>query len=51
MLTESNFCFLSLTCRYYLVDKGYPNKEGYLVPYPKVRYRQSQFENELPTNA
>ncbi|KAK2403074.1 hypothetical protein QL285_052545 [Trifolium repens] len=37
--------------RYYLVDKGYPDKEGYLVPYPKVRYHLSQFENELPTNA
>lgn len=22
-----------------------------MVPYPKVRYHQSQFENELPTNA
>ncbi|KAK2444307.1 hypothetical protein QL285_015340 [Trifolium repens] len=37
--------------RYYLVDKGYPDKEGYLVPYPKIRYHQSQFEHEPPTNA
>ncbi|XP_058775533.1 uncharacterized protein LOC131649792 [Vicia villosa] len=37
--------------RYYLVDKGYPDKEGYLVPYPKIRYHLSQFENKSPTNA
>ncbi|CAH9112765.1 unnamed protein product [Cuscuta europaea] len=37
--------------RYYLVDKGYPDRKGYLVPYPKITYHQSQFENELPTNA
>ncbi|CAH9086232.1 unnamed protein product [Cuscuta europaea] len=37
--------------RYYLVDKGYPDRKGYLVPYPKIRYYQSQFENELHTNA
>ncbi|KAF2290239.1 hypothetical protein GH714_005112 [Hevea brasiliensis] len=27
--------------RYYLVDKGYLDKEGYLVPYSKLRYHQS----------
>ena len=37
--------------RYYLVDKGYPNKEGYMVPYPKTRYHLSQFENVAPSNA
>ncbi|XP_031108447.1 uncharacterized protein LOC116012916, partial [Ipomoea triloba] len=37
--------------RYYLVDKGYPDKQGYLVPYPRIRYHQSQFEQEPPTNA
>ncbi|XP_019196309.1 PREDICTED: putative nuclease HARBI1, partial [Ipomoea nil] len=37
--------------RYYLVDKGYPDKQGYLVPYPRIRYHQSQFEHEPPTNA
>ncbi|XP_024636687.1 protein ALP1-like isoform X1 [Medicago truncatula] len=37
--------------RYYLVDKGYPDKEGYMVPYPRIRYHQSQFEHEPPTNA
>ncbi|XP_020270930.1 uncharacterized protein LOC109846115 [Asparagus officinalis] len=37
--------------RYYLVDKGYPDRLGYLVPYPKIRYHQSQFQREAPTNA
>lgn len=37
--------------KYYLVDKGYPERKGYLVPYPKIRYHQSQFENVAPTNA
>nr|GEW52782.1 putative nuclease HARBI1 [Tanacetum cinerariifolium] len=35
---------------YYLVDKGYPDRKGYLVPYPKTRYHKSQFENEPPKN-
>jgi hypothetical protein len=34
-----------------LVDKGYPDKEGYMVPYHMIRYHQSQFEHEPPTNA
>ena len=33
------------------MDKGYPDRRGYLVPYPKIRYHQSQFEHEPPTNA
>ncbi|GJR05863.1 putative reverse transcriptase domain-containing protein [Tanacetum coccineum] len=36
--------------KYYLVDKGYPDRKGYLVPYPKTRYHKSQFENEPPKN-
>ncbi|GJZ10217.1 hypothetical protein Tco_0544976 [Tanacetum coccineum] len=28
--------------KYYLVDKGYPERNGYLVPYSKTRYHQSQ---------
>ncbi|GKC19597.1 ALP1-like protein isoform X2 [Tanacetum coccineum] len=36
--------------KYYLVDKGYPDRNGYLVPYSKTRYHQSQFENEPPNN-
>nr|GEV13383.1 hypothetical protein [Tanacetum cinerariifolium] len=34
--------------KYYLVDKGYPDRNGYLVPYSKTRYHQSHFENEMP---
>ncbi|XP_076906996.1 uncharacterized protein LOC143563317 [Bidens hawaiensis] len=30
--------------RYYLVDKGYPCRKGYLVPYSKTRYHQSHFK-------
>ncbi|XP_071718684.1 uncharacterized protein [Rutidosis leptorrhynchoides] len=36
--------------KYYLVDKGYPDRKGYLVPYPKTRYHQSQFQKESPNN-
>ncbi|XP_021749185.1 protein ALP1-like [Chenopodium quinoa] len=36
--------------KYYLADKGYPDRKGYLVPYPKTRYHKSQFENEPPKN-
>ncbi|GJY47844.1 putative nuclease HARBI1 [Tanacetum coccineum] len=36
--------------KYHLVDKGYPDRKGYLVPYPKTRYHKSQFENEPPKN-
>ncbi|KAL4567082.1 hypothetical protein LXL04_022654 [Taraxacum kok-saghyz] len=37
--------------KYYVVDKGYPDRKGYLAPYPRLRYHQSQFEHVLPTNA
>ncbi|XP_074318297.1 protein ANTAGONIST OF LIKE HETEROCHROMATIN PROTEIN 1-like [Silene latifolia] len=37
--------------RYYLVDKGYPDKKGYMVPYSKTRYHKSRFENEPPGNS
>nr|XP_043630821.1 uncharacterized protein LOC122602128 [Erigeron canadensis] len=36
--------------QYYLVDKGYPDRKGYLVPYSRTRYHQSQFQHEAPTN-
>nr|XP_043639060.1 uncharacterized protein LOC122610130 [Erigeron canadensis] len=36
--------------RYYLVDKRYPFRQGYLVSYSKTRYHLSQFENEPPNN-
>ncbi|KAL4577921.1 hypothetical protein LXL04_014036 [Taraxacum kok-saghyz] len=34
----------------YLVDKGYPDRNGYMVPYSKTRYHQSQFAHEPPNN-
>ncbi|XP_056692169.1 uncharacterized protein [Spinacia oleracea] len=36
--------------KYYLADKGYPDRRGYLVPYPKIRYHKSQFEYVPPKN-
>ncbi|XP_076949461.1 uncharacterized protein LOC143622107 [Bidens hawaiensis] len=35
--------------RYYLVDKGYPGRIGYLL-YSKTRYHQSQFQREPLNN-
>ncbi|CAH9096803.1 unnamed protein product [Cuscuta europaea] len=34
--------------KYYLVDKGYPERYGYLTPYPKTRYHQSEFRGSRP---
>ena len=39
--------------KYYVVDSGYPNKQGFLAPYKSsrnmvVRYHMSQFENAPP---
>ncbi|VFQ64201.1 unnamed protein product [Cuscuta campestris] len=34
--------------KYYLVDKGFPERVGYLTPYPKVRYHQSEFRGANP---
>ncbi|XP_048498665.2 protein ALP1-like [Beta vulgaris subsp. vulgaris] len=36
--------------KYYLVDKGYPDRKGYLVPYPKTRYHKDEYQHEPPTN-
>ncbi|XP_021851740.1 uncharacterized protein [Spinacia oleracea] len=36
--------------KYYLADKGYPDRKGYLIPYPKTRYHKSQFEYVPPKN-
>ncbi|KAL4567057.1 hypothetical protein LXL04_022628 [Taraxacum kok-saghyz] len=43
--------FLLFVGKYYIVDKGYPDRKGYLAPYSRIRYHQSQFEHVLPTNA
>lgn len=37
--------------QYYLVDKGYPDKQGYMVLYSKMKYHQSQFQNAVPKDA
>ncbi|XP_056682834.1 protein ALP1-like [Spinacia oleracea] len=37
--------------KYYLVDKGYPDRKWYLVPYPKIRYHKDQYKNVPPTNS
>ncbi|XP_056690684.1 uncharacterized protein [Spinacia oleracea] len=34
--------------KYYLADKGYPQREGYLTPYHKTRYHQSEFRGANP---
>ena len=36
--------------RYYLVDKGYPNREGFMVPYSRERYHQQEFVRTAPKN-
>ena len=40
-----------LVGRYYLVDKGYPNREGYMVPYSRTRYHRVQFLDVQPENS
>ena len=46
---------LVMTCAfvgmYYLVDKGYPDREGYMVSYSRIKYHLSQFQNAVPRNA
>ncbi|CAN6169983.1 unnamed protein product [Urochloa humidicola] len=34
--------------KYYLVDSGYPNKEGYLAPYKGQRYHVPEFQQSAP---
>ena len=31
-----------------MADKGYPDREGYLTPYPKTKYHQSEFRGANP---
>lgn len=33
--------------KYYLAEKGYPEREGYLTPYHKTRYHQSEFRGAI----
>ncbi|WVZ64429.1 hypothetical protein U9M48_013939 [Paspalum notatum var. saurae] len=36
--------------KYYLVDSGYPLREGYMPPYRKSRYHLKDFETKGPEN-
>ncbi|KAI5009115.1 hypothetical protein ZWY2020_010163 [Hordeum vulgare] len=36
--------------RYYLVDSGYPNCDGYLAPYKGQKYHVPEFRQGLPPN-
>lgn len=36
--------------RYYLVDSGYPLREGYMPPYRKARYHLKEFDAKGPEN-
>ena len=51
------FYILQLTCmcvvnlgKYYLVDAGYPNRDGYLAPYKGERYHVPDFQRGSPPN-
>ena len=37
--------------RYYLVDSGYANREGYMPPYPCMRYHVKEFKKGSPRHA
>ena len=34
--------------KYYLADKGYPDRRGILTLYSKIRYHQSKFHGAVP---
>jgi hypothetical protein len=36
------------TGKYYFVDSGYPNKEGFLAPYKGQRYHVSEWQHHQP---
>ena len=47
------FLWIYFIGKYYLVDKGYLNTEGFIAPYQGVRYQHYEFRgaNQLPRNA
>jgi len=47
------FLWIYFTGKYYLVDKGYLNTEGFIAPFLGVRYQHYEFRgaNQLPRNA
>ena len=51
------YFILQLTCmcvvnlgKYYLVDAGYPNRDGYLAPYKGEQYHVPDFQRGAPPN-
>ncbi|CAO2838181.1 unnamed protein product [Amaranthus hypochondriacus] len=38
---------IPLLGKYYLVDKGYPERQGFLTPYHKIRYHASEFRGAI----
>jgi hypothetical protein len=41
---------LYVTGKYYVVDAGYPNRDGYLAPYKGQRYHVPEWRNGPPPN-
>lgn len=37
--------------KYYVVDKGYPDRDGFLTPYPRLKYHLDEFAARRPKNA
>ena len=49
MSFNSQSCLLSISIgKYYLVDAGYPNRDGYLAPYKGERYHVPDFQRGAP---
>ncbi|KAL2928736.1 hypothetical protein RDABS01_001882, partial [Bienertia sinuspersici] len=46
----NSISFRKVKDKYYLVNKGFPNRDGYLVPYPRLRYHKRQFQHKPPQN-
>ena len=36
--------------KYYLANKGYPDRRGILTPYSKIRYHQLEFRGAVPVS-
>ena len=45
MMCHFKFVLLKFTGKYYLVDAGYQQVEGYLGPYKKTRYHLLEFQH------
>ena len=42
--------FSNVIGKYYVVDAGYPNRDGYLAPYKGQRYHVPEWRNGPPPN-